>query len=276
MKTAFQLKSADGLRLSAQAWIPEPPRGAVCLIHGLGEHGGRYTHVAEALNRSGLAVIALDLRGHGKSEGKRGHSPNYDLLLSDIGRLVQYTATRFPDIPKFLYGHSLGGNLVLHYALKKKPRLSGIVVTAPLFRLAFDPPHWQQLLLKMLNRMNIRIGMPSRINPADLSRDQAVVDAYTADPLNHATITPVLAVEMIEAGLWNLKQAARLSCPTLLIHGDADRITSCEASREFARQAGDPCTLKIWPGLYHEPHHEPEKEQVLETILAWLNQQLMH
>lgn len=271
MNTVIHLKSTDGLKLSGQSWMPDAmPKALVCLIHGLGEHCGRYQHVAKAFNSNGIALTALDLRGHGKSDGKRGHTPNYDLLLEDISKLLNYTKSIAPETPLFLYGHSLGGNLVIQYALKKHPDIVGIIASAPLLRLAFQPPAWQENLLKTLQRMNVSAGMPNGLNTKNLSRDPDVVRNYNHDPLTHNRITPALAIGMVEAGEWNLKHAHELTLPMLLFHGTDDRITSPEASVEFARSAGKNCAFKSLNGLYHEPHNEPEKEQLLNSIIQWI------
>ncbi|MGB2782801.1 MAG: alpha/beta hydrolase, partial [Atribacterota bacterium] len=114
--TEFKLKTFDGLLLFGQSWQPESkPKAVICLVHGLGEYSGRYTHVADALTLAGYALISFDLRGHGKSEGPRGHTPSYEALMKDISSLLEVTNKQFPQLPSFLYGHSLGGNLVLNY-----------------------------------------------------------------------------------------------------------------------------------------------------------------
>jgi alpha-beta hydrolase superfamily lysophospholipase len=277
VNTVTEIQSVDGLQLKGQTWTPDSGiKATVALVHGLGEHCGRYAHVAKVLNSAGFAVVALDLRGHGKSGGKRGHTPSYDLLMCDIHKLLEHAASLSSDIPVFLYGHSLGGNLVIHYALKKKPDLAGIIASAPLLRLAFEPPIWQQNLLRTLQRMNISTGMPNGLNTQFLSRDPDVVKAYKNDPLTHNRITPSLAVSMIEAGQWNLKHASGFPLPLLLLHGSDDRITSPEATTEFANMASNSCTLQLFNGLYHELHNEPEKEDVIGVVQEWIFDQLTH
>ena len=128
----FTQQAPDGIQFYFQGWQPEtPPKAVVCLVHGLGEHSGRYAHVAAALNDAGYALLGFDLRGHGKSGGPRGHTPSYETLMDDIGRLLAEAAHRYPGRPQFLYGHSLGGNLVLNYALRRKPGIGGVVATSP-------------------------------------------------------------------------------------------------------------------------------------------------
>jgi len=196
--------------------------------------------------------------------------------MNDIFLCLKTIRERYPDLPIFLYGHSLGGNLVIHYALKKQPTIAGVIATAPLFRLAYKPPFLQTLMLKIFKSLRINISLPSGLDDTALSRDVNVIRAYRNDPLTHNRITPALAVNMIKFGEWNLEHSAELSLPFLLMHGDADRITSSEASREFAEKSGKNCTLKIWQDLFHEPHNEPEKRDVVAFAIDWLHFQIMH
>ncbi|MDF7824427.1 lysophospholipase [Pontiellaceae bacterium B12227] len=268
----FKLISRDGLQLQGRLWVPAlPPKAAVVLIHGLGEHAGRYSHTVSALNAAGYAVAACDLRGHGRSEGKRGHTPHYDLLLDDIFRTLEKTAELVPSLPLFLYGHSLGGNLAITYTLKHKPALAGVIATAPLLRLVHEPPMWQQALLRGFQTLKVQPSIPNGIDDRHLSRDINVVRAYRNDPLTHRKITAPLAVGMLEAGEWCLAHAHEFPTPLLLVHGDADQITSFKATEEFANLSSDQCTLKILPGVYHEPHNEPERREILLFITDWLN-----
>ena len=268
----FKIESNDGLKLHGQGWEPDAgTKAVVCLVHGLGEHSGRYGHVGEAFNRAGYALIACDLRGHGRSEGPRGHAPNYTALMEDIFQLLEAAKERYPDLSVFLYGHSLGGNLVLHYALRQRPDLTGIIATAPLFRTASKPPAWKLAMLRAMCRLRPSLSTSSGLEVNALSRDEKVVRAYRNDPLAHDRVSARLAVNMLRSGQWNLKHATEFTLPLLLMHGDADRITSVQASREFAASVKDRCTLKIWGGLYHELHNEPERNRVLDYILDWLD-----
>lgn len=269
----FEIRSTDGLTLYGQEWTPEgKPKSVVCLVHGLGEHCGRYSHAAETFNREETALIAFDLRGHGRSEGKRGHASSYELLMSDIFQYLEKARQRDPTAPLFLYGHSLGGNLVIHYALREHPKLAGVIASAPLLRLSFAPPAWKTTLLRLMYRFWPSLSLPSGLETSALSRDAEVVRSYQNDPLVHNQISARLGIDMLEAGEWNLEHAAEFPLPLLLMHGDADRITSAQASREFAARAGETCTLKIQKNLYHELHNELEQNEVLADVIRWMNQ----
>jgi alpha-beta hydrolase superfamily lysophospholipase len=271
----FTRQSPDRLQFYFQGWEPEaPPRAVVCLVHGLGEHTGRYAHVAAALNDAGYAMLGFDLRGHGKSGGPRGHTHSYDALMDDIDRLLEETAARYPDKMRFLYGHSLGGNLVLNHALRHEPKLAGVISTSPAIRVAHPLPATQLALAKVMNRLQPAMQMPNGLALDNLARDPEVIRAYKNDPLVHDRISVRLALEMLQAGEWALAHAAGFPLPLLLVHGSADELTSAAATQEFAGRVRRDCTLKIWDGFFHETHNEPEKALVLGFMVDWLTSRL--
>jgi alpha-beta hydrolase superfamily lysophospholipase len=264
-------KSCDGLDLYTRCWSPAgTPKAAIMLVHGHGEHVVRYDHVAAALTDKGYAMLGFDLCGHGKSGGPRGHTSSYNAFMDDIASFSEQTEQRYLGLPRFLYGHSMGGNLVLNYALRRKPDLHGVIATGPWLKLAFDPPASQVALGRMMNSIAPGFVQHSKLDTKGLSHDQLVVDAYNNDPLVHDKISARLFVAIYESGLWALDHAAEFPLPLLLMHGAADPITSAKASQEFAQKAGDKVTLKVWDGLYHEIHNELEKAEVFNTMLDWL------
>src|SRR5512137_8610 len=171
----FTQQALDDVQFYFQGWQPEtPPKAVVCLVHGLGEHAGRYAHVAAALNDAGYAVLSFDLRGHGKSEGLRGHTPSYDTLMDDIGRLLDEASQRYPGKSQFIYGHSLGGNLVLNYALRRKPPLAGVVSTSPALRVTNPLPASQATLIRLMNRLKPDLQISNGLPLKGLARDPEV------------------------------------------------------------------------------------------------------
>jgi acylglycerol lipase len=275
----FTRQAPDGLSLYFQGWEPESgPAAVVCLVHGLGEHSGRYEHVASTLNVAGYALLGLDLRGHGRSGGPRGHSPTSSAMLDDIDQLLIEAAGRYPDRPRFLYGHSLGGGLVLCHALRScsptggrsSRDVAGVIASGPTLRTAFAPPGWKLAVGKVTYNLAPAMSMSNGLDRSALSRDPLVVERYNSDPLVHDRLSARLGMDILRNGERALGQAARFPVPLLLMHGAADRITSPEASREFAQKTDCQCTLKLWDGLYHEIHNEPEKQEVLEYMIAWL------
>lgn len=272
----FEFKTFDGLSLFGQSWQPEDqPRAVVCLVHGIGEHSGRYVHVADSLTRAGYTLISFDLRGHGKSEGPRGHISSYEAIMQDISSLLEVSNKKFPQLPLFLYGHSLGGNLVLNYVLRRQPHLKGVIATAPWLRLAFEPPASKIALGKMTNYIWPSFSQKSGLDTKALSRDLEVVHSYENDPLVHNRISARMFISAYQAGQWALEHASEFSLPLLLMHGGDDNLISVEASREFANKINENCTLKVWDELYHEIHNEPEKEEVFKFLIGWLDKEVM-
>lgn len=269
--TTFQWTTSDGLSLFAQAWTVAQPKAVVGIIHGMGEHCGRYLHVARALNDANFSVVAYDQRGHGLSEGKRGHTPNNDSLLDGVDQLLAEMSSVAPGAPQFLYGHSMGGNVLLNYALRRHPKINGIIASAPYLKLAFEPPAIQVALAKLVKGILPSLGQPTNLDATSISRDKAVVDAYLKDPLVHGRITPAFFVEIDGAAKWAFENAAGLKLPLLIYHGSADKLTLHDASKEFAAKVKGDVTWKSWEGLYHECHNEPEQEQVIKLVIDWIS-----
>jgi alpha-beta hydrolase superfamily lysophospholipase len=272
----FEFKTFDGLSLFGQSWQPEDqPRAVVCLVHGLGEHSGHYAHVANSLIQAGYTLISFDLRGHGKSEGPRGHTPSYEALIWDISSLLEVVNKQFPQLPSFLYGHSLGGNLVLNYVLRRQSHFKGVIVTDPWLRLAFEPPRFKIILAQITNYIWPSFSQKSGLNTETISRDPEVVYAYENDPLAHDHVSARMFIGSYQAGQWALEHASEFSIPLLLMHGGDDKIISVKASGEFADQISENCTFKIWDGLYHDIHNEPEKEEVFKFLIDWLDKEVL-
>lgn len=272
--STFTWQSERKLKIFAQNWQPEgKPRGVVSLVHGLGEHIGRYQYVAEAFNAAGFGLVACDLPGHGRSEGARGGS-TFDQVLPDIDCLLAETADRYKNVPHFLYGHSMGAGLVLYYTLKRRPVLKGVIASAPPIA-AGAVPAVKVLLARVVSRLAPGFTMDNGLDLNNLSRDPAVIQAYKEDPLVHPKISTGLGWDLLSKGNWILAQAAEFPLPLLLIQGSADHIVSPEATAAFAKAVPqDKLTFKVWEGQYHETHNEPEKQQALQYIIDWLNSQL--
>jgi acylglycerol lipase len=272
----FNWKNPAGRELYAQGWLPKGnPKAIILLIHGMGEHSSRYAHVADYLTNHGYAILANDRVGHGKSKGKRGHVNKYDQLLDDVIKLHSEATRKFPGIPVFLYGHSMGGGIVLNY-IQRNPKngLKGVIATSPALQLAFEPPAFKIILGKMMRSIYPGFSQTNEINPDHISRDKAVVDAYKKDPMVHNLITAETGMGLLEWGKEIISKAGKLSIPLLLMHGSGDKLTSHKGTEAFAQKAEGDITLKIWEDMYHELHNEPEKEEVLKFILDWLNAKL--
>jgi len=273
MQLSGTLMTQDGLGLHLTRWEPDASsRAVVYLIHGLGDHSGRYTHVAEALSEARISCWALDLRGHGKSDGARGHTPSLGRLLDDVSLMVQENTQAKPA---FLYGHSLGAAIALEFGRLRPEGLSGVIGTGPWLRLRFSPPGYKLVLAKLLPKVIPALALPNGLDVDAISRDRTIVKSYVNDPLVHDRITTQLGASMLSLGAELLAQAGTFHLPLLLIHGEADRLTDPSATRAFFEGAGSvDKTLKIWPGLFHEVHNEPEKAEVISSIISWIEERI--
>lgn len=275
MVKRFTLETKDGLKLFAQAFEPQGEiKAVICLVHGIGEHSSRYESLAQYFNEKNIVLLAFDLRGFGRSEGPRGHIPSYAMFMDDIGLLLEEGERRYPKKDKFLYGHSLGGNLVLNYSLRYKPFLKGVIVTSPWLKLVLEPTVLQIVLGRAIDKICPTFCQVNGISVHALSHDPEVVREYIADPLVHNRISVRLFFEASRAGLWALEHSGELNMPLLLMHGTSDGITSPEASQEFFEGASSYCTLKLWEGQYHELHNELIKDDVFNFILSWMKGQI--
>lgn len=269
----FNLTSEDGIKLWGQDWPTEGAvKGTVCLVHGLGEHCSRYEHVAAALNTAGYAMVGIDQRGHGHSGGPRGHARSYNTLLDDVVLLLAEAKRRYPQAPLFLYGHSMGGNIALNYALRRSPVLAGAIITSPWLRLANPPTPTTVTLAKGLRRLWPNLTLANGLHLEYLSHDQVVVQNYRQDPLVHDRISAQMGMDLMEAGEWALAHAEDWQLPLLLMHGENDGIIAPSGSSQFAEKARN-CRYRSWPGLYHELHNELQKQAVLAEFVNWLQEE---
>ncbi len=245
-------------------------RAVVMLVHGLGEHVGRYDHVAAALTKAGYTLAGSDLRGHGKSGGRRGHTPSYEALLDDIASFTVEIEKRHPGQPLFLYGHSLGANLVLNYAMRRKSQLLGVIASGPWLELAFEPPAWKLMMGRLMNRIYPAFSQYNELKSSSLAHDWSVANAYDNDFLVHNRISARTFITMYELGLWALEHAAEFPLPVLLLQGGEDQIVSPAATQKFAERAGDKATLKVWDKMFHEVHNEAIQVEVFKLMVDWL------
>jgi len=268
--------TSDGLQIYSKGWAPKgSPKAVVCLVHGVGEHIGRYTHVAAALAEKGYVLLGFDLRGHGKSAGRRGHTPSFEALMKDIDCFLDEAEARYPGKPRFLYGHSLGGILVLSYALRRKPALAGVISTAAGLRTALEEQKFKVLMARVLGTLLPKMTMPSGLDASTLSHDPAVVQAYITDPLVHDKMSLGFGKSVLSGITWAFEHAREFPLPLLIMHGAKDALGYPSGSQEFASLVPKAkCTWILWEGLYHEIHNEAEKAEVFKTMTDWMDKQL--
>ncbi|WP_439182702.1 alpha/beta hydrolase [Carboxylicivirga taeanensis] len=271
----FYLNSTAGCQLFGKAWItPEPPKALIVLIHGFGEHCSRYAPYIELFEKANIAFISMDHIGHGQSEGKRGVIQSYTQLLNDVGLLVDKAEELFPDTPKFLYGHSMGGNIALNYLLTRTHPFKGAIISSPWLKLSQEPNGLSKLLIHSLKYLCPDLTIKSGLNINHISTDTKNVEAYRRDPLNHGRISFRLLSSVIKQGVWAMDHIGQLQTPTLLLHGDQDHITSCAASKLAASRNPNMVSYQEFESIYHEIHNDIERQQQANTCINWLEQQL--
>ncbi|MEO0541448.1 MAG: lysophospholipase [Cyanobacteria bacterium P01_A01_bin.105] len=247
----------------------------VVLVHGLGEHIGRYRHVAATFNQAGHALWAFDNLGHGRSDGQRGHIERWADYTENIGRFVAFVRQASPDRPLFIYGHSLGALMVLTYALKQPDAISGLVISGPPIQPVGVAKPWRVTFAKtfaqLLPRLSLNLGLGSEA----LSRDPKVIRRAKADSLMHSVATLRWGTETMDAIATVRQQIYQLQLPILMLHGAADQINDVKGSHElFEAMVQTDKTLLVYPDNYHELHNDLDKEQVLQDVLTWIEERL--
>jgi alpha-beta hydrolase superfamily lysophospholipase len=271
----FNIKLRNGQVLRGMIQSPgENLKAIVILVHGIGEHIHRYEHWAALFNKESIGFAGVDLPGQGRSDGNRGDIKSYSLLEEMIDMLIDNCNKTFPGCPVYLYGHSLGGGIVLDYLLRRNPDIKGAIVTSPYLRLAFDPPKIKLIMASAMKHLLPGLIQPTGLNADYLSHDKDVVVKYKNDPLVHGKISVRLFCESLASARYSLDHASELKTPVLLLHGSKDMITSPEGSREFAGKT-KMVELKIWEGGYHELHNEPFKDEVFRYIMDWIKDKMI-
>jgi len=267
--------AADGLELHAQTWAADHTRAHLVLVHGLGEHCGRYQNYVDYFVPLGYTLHGADARGHGRSGGKQGYVERFEQYVADIDQRVAHIRSADPATPIFVLGHSLGSLMTLKYGLDHPAGLSGIIVTGTALRDALVMPKWKRSLATVLSNVTPSLKMDNGVLTKYLSQDPAVIAAYDADPLVHRWGTPRLATEAEKVRAELYRRAGEWSVPLLMLHGGGDRVCLPEGARIFAKQVPAALvTYREFEGLYHEIHNEREQAQVFGEIEAWLEARL--
>ncbi|MEO0946550.1 MAG: lysophospholipase [Cyanobacteria bacterium J06641_5] len=252
----------------------EPARGVLVLVHGHSGHSDRFENVAKVLVPLGYRVFGFDLRGHGRSTGRRGHVSNWDEFRADLAFVLEWVTEQWPNSPRFLCGHSMGGTIVLDYVLRSPQGLQGAIAIAPVLG-AIGVPAWKLALARLLSRCWPTFTLATSIDTSTATRDPAVNAAYAADPLRHGRGSARLATELSTAvaGIWQRVEDWQL--PLLLLHGSSDRVTASANSLAFFERIPYPDKeLREYPGAYHELYADLNRQEVLANIVDWLGQHL--
>ncbi|MCI8645757.1 MAG: alpha/beta hydrolase [Firmicutes bacterium] len=264
-------------QITGYRWDLKSAKGIVCIIHGIGEYAGRYDRLAGKLQEAGYAAFSMDLRGHGKSAGKRGHCAPREKIRRDIDELISAAEGAYPERPLILYGHSMGGNIVLDYRKRgggsHKPAV--YVVSAPWVQLVRQIPAYQYAAVKLLSKIIPSFTIGSGVSAKELGNPKTVGD-YERDPLTHKKISLLCALESFEIGSALAEghladNGGAEGIPMLLMHGTEDKICSIKGSEKIA--ALETCDYIPWQGLYHEIHNggsESSGDEVIETMIRWI------
>lgn len=265
-----------GVRIVYDVWTPDvAPRGVVVLSHGLGEHAGRYHHVARRFGEAGLVVYALDHRGHGRSGGKRVYLRDMSEYVGDFHTLVGIAAAEYPALPRLVLGHSMGGGIVFTYGVEYPDAYTAMVLSGPAVAAQAAVSPVLAVVAKALGK--VAPGLPvENLDANAVSRDPAVVAAYNADPLVwHGKVPAGIARALIIVGETMPQRASALTAPLLVVHGEKDRLVAPDGSRHLVECVGSSDVhLKVYPGLFHEVFNEPEKELVLDDVTTWIETHL--
>ena len=276
MKLDKLLETKDGLALRGREWPLAGAKGSIVIVHGLGEHIGRYRHVAAFLNGRGWRVVAYDLRGHGSSDGERGRLNTADDLLVDLAQVLDGVRAEHPG-PLVLLGHSLGGLIAARFvagalapAAPWSRPVDALVLSSPV--LDTEMSALQKAMLAVLGPLTPNLAVGNGLKPEWISRDPAVVAAYEADPLVHDRIAPRLARFIVDGGALVRGLAPRWTVPTLLLYAGADRCVVPAGSAAFAAAAPKAVvTAQVFATLFHEIFNEPEQAEVLSVLGSWLD-----
>lgn len=254
-----------------QGWAPEGDvKGVLVLSHGYAEHGGRYAHVAERLAADGFATYAPDHRGHGRSEGPRANVNRMAEVVTDLDAMIDVATGEHPGVPLFLYGHSMGGLIALRYAIAHQSKLSGLLLSGPAVVTSVGSK-FERSAAKLLSRITPNLR-PTPLDSSLICRDPEVVRKYDTDPLVYRGKIPVrTGAESLITADAVITDLAKLRLPLLIVQGTEDKLVSPTGAQLVAGSASsEDITLKLYEGLYHEVHNEPEHEAVLDDIAAWL------
>jgi len=265
------LASADGTQLAYRSWPKAGASITFAAIHGLGEHSGRYAEFAEGMARHGMATVAVDLRGHGKSPGQRGHIDSWSQWTEDAAAFVKHVeaGTEGEVIP---LGHSFGGAVMLSTMLAGKlPKSRRFIVSSPALKVRMPVPGWKVTLGKAASRIAPRLALDNELDPGAVSRRPEVVEAYRTDPLVHSKISSRLYTEWTAATQDILGRAGDIKVPFLSRAGTDDRLIDPEGSRQLHSKSASHSELHLLAGRYHEPFNDLGNDEVFALIAHWVS-----
>jgi alpha-beta hydrolase superfamily lysophospholipase len=267
-----RVQTVGRIELYFRGWEAPLARASLLVVHGLSEHSGRYEEFGHALAESGINVYALDLRGHGASEGRRGHVERFDHYLQDLDRFrSEIQGTTESDLPLFVLGHSMGGLIVARYIEEYESPFQGAIITSPWLATAMAVPRWKAMAASFLNKFLPSLPIDADVDDRYLSHDPLIITRYREDPLVHGKITPRLFAEASQAMGLVMQRSERIRIPVLLLLAGDDRIVDTRKSEAFARSLTAPdVTIRVLPEYYHEVLNDYDRETVFKEIHDWI------
>ena len=267
--------SRDGFRLFTQQWTVENAKAAIVLVHGLGEHSSRYAHVAKRFNENGYSIYAYDHMGHGQSEGHPAYTEKLDIWSHDLGHFIQRVRMEIAKLPLYVLAHSMGGTVTTYLAVTEHPPLNGLILSAPALVAGESV---SPLLMKVAGVLSwLAPKLPAQqLDSSTVSRDPKVVLAYNSDPLvYHGGVPARTGAEMLRAFDVIREGTPKIMYPMLIMHGKADQLVDVKGSMQLNARAGSADkTLKLYDGLYHEILNEPEQDDIMAEMIAWLDERV--
>ena len=270
--TEGKFTGRNNFSLYRQAWLPDGiPIAILVVVHGIAEHSGRYTNLVNYFVPQGYAVYSFDLRGHGKSDGKRSYVERFSYYIDDLQTFFNLVRTENPNTKIFMVGHSMGSTIALDYALEHQSELQGLIISGTTLKLGSSISKAAILTAKILSVLLPKMGV-SALDPGGISRDPAVVAAYVNDPLNYTgKLSARFGVELLKTMEKLQSRLSEITLPLLIMQGTQDRISDPSSSKLlFDGVSSKDKTMKLYEGFYHEIFNDPERRQVFSDMEAWL------
>ena len=270
-KKSYFIKSKDGSNLMYYSWLPNKKiKVAIGIIHGLGEHSSRYDDFAEYFCKKGYGVYSIDLRGHGKSEGKRGHVNNFKKLIDDSEEMFINIRKENLNVPMVMFGHSLGGCIALNYLCENQSKeIDLAIISSPWLKTVLEPPKFIIYIQKILVVLFPSFTLNNRLDPYHLSKNTNKVKKYIKDPLVHNRISLKMFSEVNKAIDKIENESEKINIPVLLLHGKKDNIISFKGTKKISKKINN-SKLILYEGLYHEPHNDLEKNEILADYTSFI------
>ena len=268
-------KRPGSVELHGKLWLPDTPVGAlIIMVHGIGEHSGCYDGVAEKFTSQSFGFLAFDLRGHGRSSGIRGHA-SINAIKNDLRAIIKTMRKKFPDVPIVLFGHSMGGHVVLNYAVDKKVKVQGVISSSPWLKLVKPPMPLLVIAARWGSRIVPWLTVRTGVRGNQLSQGATKKKSTKTDPLLHKKISIGFFSDLWTNSEMILHSKHRLNIPLLLMHGTADTLTSYQTSKSFAQNSGEFTTFKQWNDMHHDLLNDEGSEEVFRYVVKWLSKQIV-